>query len=242
MNSNEYLNQAYADYFGIEKNIKKNSIKLDKPPKAVGTIGKESLTANGNIPTVDSFCDELRKLLNVIWGSNWGELQPESAEGLGDGNIPMPSIRYSTNLREVTEGRNPKPTLTDIPAEVVNGVPTGHSYKVYRQQFDCIVEFNIRAENARDCSKLMEKFEDALILHAGYLKRAGLSEIFFLKEVPAKYSNFHIEGIPTKCIYVFVRLERVKSVDVSTLNKIEAKLRDVRENSNHDCMNLSMQK
>lgn len=242
MNANEYLNKAYNEYFGIEKKIEKNLPKLDKPPKAVGTIGRESLMACGVIPTVDSFCDELRKMLNVIWGSNWGELQPESAEGLGEGNIPMPSIRYSTNLREVTAGRSPKPTLMDIVPEVVNGQQTGHAYKVYRQQFDCIVEFNIRAENARDCSELREKFEDVLVFHSGYLKQLGVSEIFFLKEVPAKYSNFHIEGIPTKCIYVFVRLEKVRKVDISTLERIEAKLRDVREHSNNDCMNISMHK
>lgn len=242
MAEHDFFENAYNNYFGIEKNTKKNSINLDKPTKAVGTIGKESLTANGNIPTIDSFCDELRKLLNVIWGSNWGELQPECSEGLGTGNIQMPSIRYSTNLREIADGKNPKPTLTDVNVENIEGLRTGHAYKSYRQQFDCIVEFNIRAENARDCAKLMEKFEDALIFHAGHLKQSGVSELFFLKEVPAKYSNFHIEGIPTKCVYVFVRLERVKIIDVSILNRVEAELRDVRENSNHDCMNVSMQK
>lgn len=237
--NNIIMENAYADYFG--EKTPEISLPISKPDENVGIIKNEKLCADGNISTVNKFGDTLRKLLNTIWGTDWGELSPESASNVDKQTVTLPSIRYSTNLREVANGRSPKPTLEDVRNGEVSGLPTGESYKVYRQQFDCIVEFNVRAHTSKDVSELAERFEDAIVLHAGFLKRMGISEIFFLKEVPARYSNFFIENVPAKTLYFYVRLEKIRIVSVSTLKEIEAKLDLIRENSDDNGMEFTIQ-
>lgn len=236
---NKIFDEVYKEYFG-EKSEEISQI-FDKPNKSNGIIKNEKLCAEGNISTVNQFGDILRKLLNVIWGTDWGTLEPDSSGGLDHNKVEEPRITYSTNLREVGENKSPKPTLTDVNKDEIEGLPTGEAFKMYRQTFDCIVEFNIRSTTSKGCSELAEKFEDAMILHAGFLKKKGVSEIFFLKEVPARYSNFFIESIPTKCLYFYVRLEKVRVVSISTLKQIEAQLDLIGENSDEQGMVISIQ-
>jgi hypothetical protein len=226
---NSKMEEAYNNYFG-EKTTQISEV-VSKPVESIGIIKNEKLSADGNISTMNGLGNTLRKLLNTIWGTNWGDLEPDTSDGLDPDNITLPKITYSTNLREISEGKSPKPTLTDVTREDIDGEPTGEFFKTYRQSFDCIIEFNVRAKTSLDCSELAEQFEDAIILHSGYLKKKGISEIFFLKEVPAKYSNFYSEKIPTKCLYFFVRLEKVRIVSVNSLKEIETQLGLIGENS-----------
>lgn len=240
MDYNNIFEEAYENYFGKKKDIEISN-QIDKPLKQTGTIKEERLQACGSISTINEFGELLRKMLNSIWGSNWGDLSPDSSSGNDHDNVVIPSIRYSTNLREVSEGKSPKPTLMDIKSELINGINENEHYKIYRQSFDCIVEFNIRANTSKDCAELSERFEDAIILNTGYLKKKGVSEIFFLKEVPAKYSYYFVENIPTKCLYFFVRLEKSRVISISSLKEIEAKLKLIGENSDDDGMEMSIQ-
>lgn len=229
---NIVLKKAYDDYFGEKK--EEISQVIDKSKVSGGIIKSERLCADGNIGTVNEFANVLKQMLNVIWGSDWGDLRPDTSNGLNPNEITLPSISYSTNLREVSDGESVKPRLSELTIEDVNGFPTGQAYKVYRQRFDCIVEFNIRTRTSSDCSELAEKFEDAIILHSGFLKKRGVSEIYFLKEVPPRYSNYFTENIPTKTLYMYVRLEKVKSVSVRTLEEINARLELIGKPSDQD--------
>lgn len=240
MDYNNVYEEAYNNYFG-EKPEEISQV-VSKRQEEVGIIKNEKLCAEGNISTVNKFGDTLRKLLNVIWGTDWGEIVPETASNEDKNTVKLPRITYSTNLREVSEGRSPKPTLEDVKPGTLAGYPTGEAYKIYRQNFDCIVEFNIRAETSKDVSELAEMFEDAMVLHAGFLKRMGISEIFFLKEVPPRYSNFFVESIPTKTLYFFVRLEKVRIVSTNTLRELEVLLDEIRENSDDNGMEFTIQK
>lgn len=240
MDYNNVFEEAYENYFGKKKDIQILQ-QIDKQDKVAGIIKDERLQACGNISTVNQLGDLLKRMLNAIWGSNWGDFSPESSGGDDHNNVVTPSIRYSTNLREVSEGRSPKPTLMDVKDIEVVGVATGEHYKIYRQSFDCIVEFNVRAKTSRDCTELAEKFEDTIILNSGYLKKVGVSEIFFLKEVPARYSNYFVENIPAKCLYFFVRLEKVRTVSISSIKEIEAKLNVIGENFDDNGIKMSIQ-
>lgn len=186
---------------------------------------RSRLTANGNVDDIDKLGEILRKLLNTAWGSNWGTLSPETSKGEDAEKIIVPQINYGINLREVAKGTSPKPTLTDTIDEMVNGVKTGDSFRVYRQSFDCIVEFNFWDNSSKGCRALMNRFEEIIATYSGYLKEQGVSEIFFLKEVPAKYSLNYSDGMPMKCLYYFVRLERIKTVRVSIIKELELKLK-----------------
>lgn len=224
---NENYETAYKQYFGnINTNEFVSTITNDIEDNSKPISSRPRLTANGNVDDVDKLGEILRRLLNAAWGSNWGVISPEANNGDNPEEIIMPQINYYINLREVANGTSPKPTLMDTVAEEVDGVKTGDSYRIYRQSFDCIVEFNFLCQTSKDCRKLMNDFEELIITYSGYLKEQGIGEIFFLKEVPPKYSLTFNEKIPMKCCYYYVRLERNRQVKVSKINEIEMKLKN----------------
>lgn len=227
MNNN--FEDAYNQYFGkdeiytpvqSEGSSTHSAIQHTLPTSA----SRDRMTANGNVDDIDKLGEILRKLLNAAWGSNWGTISPETSKGDDAEKIIVPQINYGINLREVADGSSPKPTLMDTIKEEVNGQPTGDHFRVYRQSFDCIVEFNFWDSTSKACRDLMNSFEEVIATYTGYLKKEGVSEIFFLKEVPAKYSLNYSDSTPMKCLYFFVRLERIKKIRVSAINEIEMKL------------------
>lgn len=231
----ESFEKAFQNYFSVDPEMNVNRVKqVDgtgdvythaETPRSFGMMNSRSrMTASGNVDDIDKLGEILRKLLNTAWGSDWGTLSPETSRGDDAEKIIVPQINYSINLREVTEGTSPKPTLIDTVSEVVNGEYTGDAFKVFRQSFDCIVEFNFWAATSKDTRALMNRFESLVATYTGYLKDQGISEIFFLKEVPSKYSLNYADGSPMKCLYYFVRIERFRTERVSTLNEMEMRL------------------
>lgn len=219
------FDEAYEAYFKTKDKddvVKNDSVQeINKMPEK---SSRTRMTAKGNISNIDAFGETLRKLLNAAWGTNWGILAPDTAKGENADVVKTPQINYGVNLREITPNTNLKAALTDTINEIVNGKNTGDSIQVYRKFFDCIIEFNFWDSTSKDCRDLMEKFEDLIDIYAGFLKEEGVSEIYFLKEVPPTYSLNYVEGTPMKCIYFFVRLERINTVRLSTLKEIEYKL------------------
>lgn len=217
------LDAAFNNYFsktGATNTVQEQVINEQIPEHS----SRPRMTAYGNIDDIDQLGEILRKLLNTAWGSNWGMICPETSKGDDAESIKVPQINYSMNLREVSDGTKLKPQLMDTINEVVNGVNTGDAYHVYRQTFDCIVEFDFLDNTSTGARKLMARFEEMIGTYTGYLKSEGISEMFFLKEVPAKYSLNYVEGVPMKCLYFFVKLERNKTVRLSTIREIEQKL------------------
>jgi hypothetical protein len=225
------FDEAYDNYFKKADSVVRNdnvaapgvisdNLISQMPEKS----SRPRMTANGNIANIDGLGDALRKLLNTAWGTNWGLIAPDTAKGEDPNVIKTPQINYGVNLREITPNSNPKATLTDTINEVVNGKNTGDTLQVYRKFYDCIIEFNFWDTTSKGCRDLMDKFEDLIDLYSGYLKSQGISEIFFLKEVPPSYSLNYVEGTPMKCIYFFVRLEKIKTVRLSVIKEIEYKL------------------
>lgn len=221
--NNNLIDQAYNKYFGTDATKPQNSSVIEK-----GGVLKQAeiprLTASKNIDNLDQLGEIIRKLLNAAWGSNWGVISPETSKGEDAETIILPQINYSMNLREIADGTNPKPQLFDTITEIVDGKHTGDSFRLYRQFFDCIVEFDFYDNTSLGCRNLMHKFEELIATYTGYLKDSGISEMFFLKEVPSKYSLNYVEGVPMKCLYFFVRLERIKQVRVSTIMQVEQRL------------------
>lgn len=222
MDSN-ILDDAYNNYFSKDDATitKKQQVINEQIPEH---SSRPRMTAYGKVDNIDELGEILRKLLNAAWGSKWGLLSPETAKGDDAEVVITPQINYSINLREVAEGTSPKPQLMDTINEVVDGKNTGDSFSIYRQTFDCIVEFDFLDNSSQSCRTLMSRFEELVSTYIGYLKSEGVKEIYFLKEVPAKYSLNYVEGVPMKCLYFFIKLERSKSIRVSTIREIEHRL------------------
>jgi hypothetical protein len=117
-----------------------------------------------------------------------------------------------------------KPVQFDTVKEVINGVPTGDHFILYRQWFDYVIEFNICGSNSLESRKLMKRFETIVATYTGHLKQTGASEILFLKEVHPTQSSSFREDIPMKCLLYLIRIERITVVKASTIRKVELAL------------------
>lgn len=228
---------AFDNYFGTVSDSTPNMLtsqetptyssqKVTNPRENVGdnyfTTGGYQLMADENIDTIQQLCDILKQILNAAWGSNWGEISPDLKKGEDSAKIKIPQITVDVNNREVAERMPLKPVLMQTIKEVNNGKPTGDSFLVYRQWFDCVVEFDFYGSTSKEVRDLQYKFETLLAIYTGYLKRKGVSEILFLKEVSARNSLNFTEQTPMKCLMYFVRLERITPVRQSLINKINA--------------------
>lgn len=186
------------------------------------SLGELSLMADDNIDGIERLCDILKKLLNAAWGSNWGEISPDLKKGEDSSKIVTPQITVDINNRDIAKKMPLKPVLINTVKEKVNGQYTGDSLLIYRQWFDCVVEFDFYGRTAKETRQLQYKFESLLAIYTGYLKRQGVSEILFLKEVSSRNSLNFTEQVPMKCLMYWVRFERITPIRQSLINRINA--------------------
>lgn len=239
---------AYNNYFGITPKITDRSVaELIKPvedkeytynqfiPKQKASTyttedipqsNRDRYVAENNIDDIDQLGDLLRRILNAAWGSDWGTISPELTKGESSDDVTLPQISFDINSREVSQNTPIKPKLTDTIDEVVNGKKTGDTFNIYRQWFDCVVEFNFWGRNTLEARQIMNKFEGLIGVYAGYLKRQGISEIFFLKEIPPTLSTKYVSGIPMRSLMYYIKLERIHCVRLSLLKKIDVEMKE----------------
>ena len=182
--------------------------------------------ADGNISNIEDLINIIKQLCNAAWGNNWGEMSLDIKKGEDSSNIKLPQIIADINTRDISEGlSNLKPLLTEVQKEIdENGKETGDAFLIYRQWFDANIEFDIYGNNPKECRELCQKFEELITIYSGYLKRKGLSEIFFLREISPKSSLNFSENIPMRCILYYVRFENITPVRVSVINSINTQI------------------
>lgn len=221
--NNDIFETAYNDYFNHDNvdNFDKRITSQKKTETIPIKPSKLSRTADGNIGDIDQFGEVLRTITNAAWGIDWGELKPDISKSSTIDSIKLPLITYDINSREVSEKTPIKPILTESIQEIVDGKPTGDTILVYRQWFDCIVEFNTWGRNSLEARKIMNDLESLLNAYGGYLKRLGISEMFFLKEIPSNKSVNYIPGIPMRSMMYYVRLERIQKVRGSVIKNVD---------------------
>ena len=188
------------------------------------TTGELALMADNNIDGIEQLCNILKKLLNAAWGSNWGEISPDLKKGEDSAKIVTPQITVDTNNRDIAEKMPLKPVLINTVKEKVNGEYTGDSLLIYRQWFDCVIEFDFYGRTSKETRDLQYRFESLLAIYTGYLKRQGVSEIIFLKEVSPRNSLNFTEQTPMRCLMYWVRFERITPIRQSLINKINANI------------------
>lgn len=182
--------------------------------------------ADDNIDDVEQLADILKKLCNAAWGADWGELSPDLKRGENSSEIILPQITVDINTRDVAENMSGlKPKLIDVVEEIdPNGNKTGDAFLIYRQWFDCNIEFNFYGRTNKEARQLQKKFENLLTVYTGYLKRQGISEMFFEREVSPKSSLNYDESTPMRCIYYYIRFESIMPIRQSLINSINVEI------------------
>ena len=233
MNNDEIMEQAYNDYFsGVNKKNKdnyKNAItqKKENYNKTLSTKLDYKYHADGRINNIDEFAMLLSEIIKLATGDSI-VFKPaySKSEKLGD-EENLPIVTYDINNREISENCQLKPQLTDSFPEVINGQKTGESIQVYRQWFDCLVEFDSYGTNGLEARRTLDTIEEILNLYAGHFKKAGVSEMFFVKEIPSKRSVNYIRDVAMKSIIWYVKIEKIYISKSSVINKIDVNLNDI---------------
>lgn len=233
MNNNEIMQQAYNNYFnGInkenEKNYKNSIVqKKERYNKTLSTMMDYKYHSEGRIDNIDEFALLLSEIIKLATNDSI-TFKPaySKTEKIGDEET-LPIVTYDINNREISENCQLKPQLTDSFVDVVNGEKTGESIQVYRQWFDCLVEFDAYGVNGLQARKTLDTIEEILTLYAGYFKKAGVSEMFFVKEIPSKRSINYIRDVAMKSIIWYVKIEKIYISKSSILNKIDINLKDI---------------
>lgn len=182
--------------------------------------------ADDNIDDIERLAEILKRLCNAAWGQDWGELSPDLKKGENSSEVVIPQITLEMNTRDIAEGIGGlKPVLVDIIKETNdNGEETGDAFLIYRQWFDTNVEFNFYGRTNQEARKLQKKFENLISVYTGYLKRQGISEMFFEREVSPKYSLNYNESTPMRCIYYYIRFESITPIRQSLINNINLEI------------------
>lgn len=182
--------------------------------------------ADNNIDDIEQLADILKKLCNAAWGANWGELSPDLKRGEDSSSIILPQITIDVNTRDIADNIGGlKPKLIDVVNEIdANGNETEDAFLIYRQWFDCNVEFNFYGRTNKEARQLQKRFENLLTVYTGYLKRQGISEMFFEREVSPKSSLNYDESTPMRCIYYYIRFESITPIRQSLINSINAEI------------------
>lgn len=240
---NTDFEKAFKNYFGNNQEsstIKDRTGDIAKPEDETYTyrteennirtdVGKRELRynvpvlmADGNIDKIDDLIDIIKKLCNAAWGSDWGEIGPDLKRGEDSGEIIMPQITVEVNERDIADHMPLKPVLMNTVKEIVDGQPTGDSLLMYRQWFDCNIEFDFYGHSPKEVRELQYNFEMLIQIYTGYLKRHGVSEFIFLREFPSKSSLNFTENTPMRTTVFYARIERVTPVRMSLINKVNA--------------------
>ncbi len=223
----DYENASQAIVPSGRKVFKDNGARVHVKEVSPGTDHEVSFynKADGNISNVEDLARILKELCNAAWGDDWGELSLDIKSGEDSANIVLPQILVDVNTRDISDNFPLKPVLMDIQKEKDgDGKETGEAFLMYRQWFDANIEFDIFAQTNKECRELLQRFEQLIMVYSGYLKRKGLAEIFFLREISPKSSLNFSENTPMRCILYYVRFECVTPVKVSTINTINAKI------------------
>ena len=241
---NNFINEdMYNTYFGIKSESDESTAPEERQfiysdIKSARVHTNESVSdvdyqiqsfrhvADDNIDDLEQLAEILKRLCNAAWGNGWGELSPDLKKGENSSEIIVPQIVLDINTRDIAEGIGGlKPTLVDIIKETdENGQETGDAFLIYRQWFDTNVEFNIYGRTNREARQLQKKFENLLNVYTGYLKRNGISEMFFEREVSPKNSLNYNESTPMRCIYYYIRFESITPIRQSLINSINLEI------------------
>jgi len=205
-----------------------NSARIHVMERSIGTDHEVSYynKADGNISNIRELAEILKTLCNAAWGDDWGEFGLDFKQGEDSANVKLPQIIMDINTRDVADGLGGlKPILFDSVKEVdENGNETGDELLMYRQWFDSNIEFNIYARDNAEAIELSSKLENLITVYTGYIKRKGLSEIIFLREISPKSSLNYSENTNMRSILYYVRFESIIPIRVNTINNINAKI------------------
>ena len=188
------------------------------------TVSEEKVVrymSEGNLYNISSVMEAIKTLIDVTFDNN--EIVSFSLVD-SDKELSIPCVTHEVIERTLSEKTPLSSVKINTLKEYVDGKPTGDHFEVFVTFFDCIVEFNIYGNTKAHSIELSEKFEEMLDLYTGYLKKIGLSNMYFLKEVTTKESFGNKDYAGVSLIY-FMEIQKIKSIRTNTLLSVSSSVK-----------------
>lgn len=134
-------------------------------------------------------------------------------------NIDHPYITYK--IIERVPKNEIKPRVREHIEEKSHDKTEARFGQIYGQKFASIIQFDIFASVYATAEEVMERFEELLFVYAGYLKKNGVSEIYFKQQHTDSSYDIYRQQISIRSIRYYVETEKVIVVFRDKIQEIE---------------------
>lgn len=121
--------------------------------------------------------------------------------------IDRPFITYKVISR--TPKGEIKPRLRQEIREVSDDKNAERLGEIYGQKFITVLQFNIFASVYDTADEVMEKFEEQMLIYAGYFKQKGISEMLFKQQLTDSYYDTFRQTASVRNIQYTVETEKL---------------------------------
>lgn len=204
-------------------------IKNDETSIIPKTHTDDRLRSEGNAHNITMVGELISHLLSAAWGNDWGKFIPAYSYT----NATLPTITYKIVSRENSKKTPIKNKKLGIIDEMIDDKPTGDVFEEYIKIQDCILEIDVYSINNSSSEELAERFEDIIDMYIGQLKKLGISEMYFLKEIPPE-DSYEEKNNPHKTLIYYLELQKLNLVRQSTIKNIKVQLKETLTENNYD--------
>lgn len=177
--------------------------------------------ALGNID-VEGFAELLDRLLKAAWGDDWGTFTDQEPTGTTPESLPLPIISWDLVKRVRSEAfKQQKHKNWGTMPDPNN---PGEFLSVFRQWYDCEVEFKVWAKTSHEAKQLVQRLEAVLTAYTGYFKEQGLGDLIFLSETSEGVQSAGRQDLACRRLLYLARVEHIFAERVSALDEIQTKV------------------
>lgn len=181
--------------------------------------------AKGNIDT-EGFAELLDSLMKAAWGENWGTFTDQEPTGTTPENLPLPIISWDVVRRVPSEAmKQPKHRNWGT---IEDPNTPGEFLTVFRQWFDCEIEFKVWTKTSHEAKQLAKRLEALLLAYTGFFKEQGLQDLTFLSETSEGVQSTGRQDIACRRLLYLARVESIYAERTSALDEIQAKVKAAR--------------
>lgn len=135
-----------------------------------------------------------------------------------DLKLEFPIIAYKVKERKTK--KEIKPRLRENFVEDKND-PTSRVGEIYGQKFICHLQFNIFASEYKMAEEIMSRFEEMMIIYAGYFKQNGVAELFFDNQYTDDSFKSIRQTLSVRNICYYVEIEKLTVIMKEVIKEID---------------------
>lgn len=206
------LNEAQKEYDKIKYN-QYNNIEN-------GAFDSKLLKADKNASFYD-FITMIDKIVTKTLSEYNVEFIPDEGKIVylsNDEKLDHPIITYK--LKERKPKGELKPRIREHFMED-KGDSNSRIGEIYGQRFKCHLQFNIFASEYKTCNEIMDKFEDLMIIYAGYFKKNGVGEIIFDKQYTDEDFKHLRQTLSIRNLCYYVEIEKLTVIMRESIKTID---------------------